>query len=219
MSLFDKKRSVAALSDRAIDSIKNELDSMLGVAASFDNVMQKSDTICISLEGRMRADLLAFTLYLDGVGKGPTDLAEIKVVNKIFDIDLSHVDFQLYRKDVGNRSFEHAVPPSVLMLNELGRTVQREQFRTSDGSVASQGETSELSSMLVDGLINLYALIGSAFISADGQIRESESNDLIRYLCMMSRAVNGPDASLPEGPAQNVCQSHVRLFGKQPRLK
>ena len=207
MSLFDKKRSVAALSDNAIDSIKNELNSMLDIAASFDNVMQKSDAICISLEGRMRADLLAFTLYLDGIGKGPTDPAEIKVVNKIFGIDLSHVDFQLYRKDVGNRSFEHAVPPSILMINELGKTVQREQFRTSDGSVAAQGKTSDLSDMLVNGLINLYALIGSAFISADGQIRESESNDLIRYLYMMCHAVNGagnPWEGVPSVPQQPV---------------
>ena len=211
MSLFDKKRSVAALSDRAIDSIKNELDSMLGVAASFDNVMHKSDAICISLEGRMRADLLAFTLYLDGIGKGPTDLAEIKVVNKIFDIDLSHVDFELFRKDVGDANFEHAIPPSVLILKELGKRLEAER--------ATDTGSAEVARTLCCDLINVYALIGSALLSADGQVTEQESADLVRYLAMISEAALGTGATLPEGAAQRTLAAHERLFGNLRRLQ
>lgn len=219
MSLFNKKRSVMALSDDAIDSIKQELHSILDIAASYDTAMSKSQDMIISLEGRVRGDLLAFVLYLDGVGRGATDMREIEVVNQIFDIDLSHVDFELFRKDVGDKSFENAVPPSILIFNEMGKAVQREQFRKSDGSVGEQGETTDLSTMFVSGLINLYALIGSAFISADGQISERESADLIRYLDMMNRAVFGDGAPLPEGAAQRTLAAHERLFGKKPKLR
>ncbi|MDO4806693.1 MAG: hypothetical protein Q4A07_05535 [Coriobacteriales bacterium] len=219
MSLFDKKRSVTALSKEAIDSIKQDLQSMLSIAASYDQVMMRSGELVISLEGRIRGDLLAFALYLDGVGKGKTDPKEIEVVNQIFDIDLSHVDFEIFRNDVGNKSFESSVPPSALILNEMGKAVQREQFRKSDGNVGPQGDTDTLSNLLVADLINLYALIGSAFITADGQALESESNDLIRYLCMINRALNGPDAPLPAGPAQRVYQAHIRLFGRKPKVR
>lgn len=219
MSLFNKKRSVMALGDDAINSIKQELQSILDIAASYDKTMSKSGNMVISLEGRVRGDLLAFVLYLDGVGKGATDIREIEVVNQIFDIDLSHVDFTLFRKDVGDKSFESAVPPSILIFNEMGKAVQREQFRKRDGTVGEQGATSDLSTLFVTGLINLYALIGSAFISADGQISERESADLIRYLYMMNRAVFGEDAPLPEGAARRTLQAHVRLFGKKPKLR
>ena len=219
MSLFDKKRPVTALSKEDIDSIKRELQSILDIAASYDQVMMKSGELVISLEGRIRGDLLAFLLYLDGVGRGKTDPKEIEVVNQIFDIDLSHVDFQIFRNDVGNKSFESSVPPSALILNEMGKAVQRAQFRKSDGDVGPQGDTDTLSGLFVSGLINVYALIGSAFISADGQAVESESNDLIRYLYMINRAVNGPDAPLPTGPAQRVYDAHVRLFGKRPKIR
>lgn len=219
MSLFDKKRSVMALSNEALATIKQELHSMLNIASSYDKVMSNSGENIISLEGRIRGDLLAFVLYLDGMGKGKTDPKEIEVVNQIFDIDLSHVDFDLYRKDVGDKSFENAVPPSVLIINELGKTVQREQFRTRDGEVGPQGNSTELSSLFVSGLINLYALIGSAFISADGTVSERESGDLIRYLCMMNRAITGTSEPLPEGAAQRAMDAHVRLFGKKPKLQ
>ncbi len=219
MSLFEKKRSVVALGDDAIESIKKELHSMLEIAASYDKVMLKSGDLVISLEGRIRGDLLAFVLYLDGVGNGKTDPKEIEVVNQIFDIDLWHADFELFRHDVGDKEFENAVPPSILIINELGKTVQREQFRKSDGDVGPQGETSDLSNMLVAGLINLYALIGSAFISADSEISERESADLIRYLCMMNRAVTGKSEPLPAGAAQRTMQAHVRLFGKKPKIQ
>lgn len=219
MSLFNRKRSVAALNNDAIYSIKQELNSILDIAASYDKVMSKSDKLIISLEGRVRGDLLAFLLYLDGVGRGPTDPTEVRVVNKIFDIDLSHVDFVLFRKDVGDKSFENAVPPSILIFDEMGKAVQREQFRTSDGSVGPQGTTTDLSDLFVSGLINLYALIGSAFISADGTIRENESADLIRYISMINRTVYGEDAPLPEGAAQRTLDAHVRLFGKKPKLR
>lgn len=219
MSLFEKKRPVTALSKEDIDSIKQELQSILDIAASYDQVMMRSGELVISLEGRIRGDLLAFLLYLDGVGRGKTDPKEIEVVNQIFDIDLSHVDFQIFRNDVGNKSFESSVPPSALILNEMGKAVQREQFRKSDGDVGPQGDTDTLSGLFVSGLINIYALIGSAFISADGQAIESESNDLIRYLYMINRAVNGPNAPLPAGPAQRVYDAHVRLFGRRPKVR
>lgn len=219
MSLFEKKRSVAALNEDAINSIKRELGSMLEVAASYDRVMGKTGRLVISLEGRIRGDLLGFVLYLDGMGKGETDATEIDVVNRIFDIDLWHEDYQLFRRDVSDKRFENAVPPSILIIRELGKTVQREQFRTSDGSVSPQGETTELSDLLVNGLINLYALIGSAFISADGEIVERESADLIRYLCMINRAITGASEPLPQGAAQRTMDAHVRLFGKKPKLR
>ncbi|MBO7674351.1 MAG: hypothetical protein J6S63_05020 [Atopobiaceae bacterium] len=217
MSLFNKKRSVMALGDDALASIKQELHSILGIASSYDKLLSGTDTMVISLEGRVRADLLAFLLYLNGVGKNKIDLREIEVVNQIFDIDLSHVDFTLFRNDVGDEEFENAVPPSILLFSEMGKVVQREQFRKRDGSVGPQGDSDELSALFVNGLINLYALIGSAFISADGRISERESGDLIRYLCMMNRAVNGLGAPLPAGAAQRTLDAHVRLFGKPPK--
>lgn len=216
--LFNKKRSVRALGDEAIDTIKQELDNMLAVAASFDKAMASTGNLVISLEGRVRGDLLAFALYLDGVGRGPTDLREIAIVNKIFDIDLSHVDFELFRKDVGDKSFESAVPASVLIFNEMGGMVQREQFKKADGTVAPSGQANDLSRLFVEGLINLYALIGSAFISADEMVSQRESNDLIRYLCMINRAITGSDLPLPDGAAQRAYDAHVRLFGKAPKL-
>ncbi len=218
MSLFNKKRSVTALDQRAISIIKQELQSILDIAASYDKTMSKTGRLIISLEGRVRGDLLAFVLYLDGVGRGKTDLREIDVVNKIFDIDLSHVDFELFRNDVADSLFEKAVPPSILIFNEMGKMVQREQFRTSEGDVSSQGTTSELSTMFVNGLLNLYALIGSAFISANSEITQRESEDLIRYLCMINNAINGSSLPLPEGAAARTYGAHIRLFGKKPKL-
>lgn len=220
MSLFEKKRSVAALGDAAIVSIKNELDEVLSVAASYDQLMMAHSTdMIISLEGRIRGDLLAFVLYLAGIGKG-VDLREIMVVNRIFDIDLSHVDFQIFRHDVGNKSFEHAVPPSILILKELGNTLQREQTRTSDGSASSQfpdeNGMSILANELCRDLINVYALIGSAFISADGRVSERESGDLIRYLTMITKALFGPSAELPDGAARRTLDAHRRLFRRPP---
>lgn len=218
MSLFNKKRSVRALDQDSLDAIKRELDSTLNIAANFDKLMAKTGKLAISLEGRVRGDLLAFVLYLDGVGRGgPTDPNEIRVVNKIFDIDLSHVDFELFRNDVGDTHFEHAVPASVLIFNEMGKSVQRAQFTKSDGTVSAEGQTNDLSDLFVCGLINLYALIGSAFISADSVIHESESADLIRYVSMINSAVFGKGAPLPEGAASNALAAHVRLFGKKPK--
>lgn len=221
MSLFNKKRSVTALDSNAIELIKQELTSVLSVAASFDNMMLKGNPQSISLEGRTRGDLLAFTLYLSGVDKS-TKPEEIAVVNQIFDIDLSHVDFQLFREDVGNRNFEHAVPPSILILKELGNRLQSEKTVAADGltasEVAQKSGVSDMSQALCDSLINVYALIGSALTSADGVVTQKESTDLIRYLYLMARAVGGPNAELPKGPAQNTVFAHKRLFDKAPKV-
>ena len=103
MGLFEKKRSVVALSDQALDTIKEELDSVLSVAKSYDQIMVKNgDGILISLEGRIRGDLLAFTLYLSGVSGNWVSPKEIQTVNRLFDIDLSHVDFEIFYADVSN---------------------------------------------------------------------------------------------------------------------
>ncbi len=222
MALFERKHPVTALGDEALTSIKRELDSVLSIAASYDQMMSKTGDMTISLEGRIRGDLLAFMLYLSGITKGVRP-EEIAVVNQIFDIDLSHVDFELFRKDVGNRSFEHAVPPSILILKELGNRLQHEQSVTQDGltasDVAKRSGVSNMAAAFSVDLINLYALIGSAFLSADGIMVQRESADFIRYLYMMSRAVWGPNATLPEGAAQRVLEAHKRLFGKVPKIK
>lgn len=219
MGLFTKKRSVAALSNKALNSIKGELESVLTIAATYDRMMLRSGQLVISLEGRVRGDLLAFLLYLSGINKG-VDQREIDVVNRIFDIDLSHVDFDLFRKDVGDEAFERAIPPSLLILKELGSTVQRAQFQTSDGhdSTMPESEVEVLSHMLVDDVVNLYALIGSAFISANEQVTKRESEDLVRYLYMITRGIYGPNAELPAGAASRTLDAHVRLFGKKPKL-
>ena len=222
MSLFDKNRSVVALGDGAIQTIRNELNSVLGIARGFDEVMAKSGDLVISLEGRIRGDLLAFVLYLSGINRN-VDPREIQVVNSIFDIDLSHVDFQLFRKDVSNRNFERAVPPSILILKEMGMLLQHESTPNEEGitasEAASQAGVSNMAIVLPDDLINLYALVGSAFISADAKVSKRESNDLCRYLYMMKRAVSGYGSELPEGPAQQVVLGHVRLFGRGPKIE
>ena len=221
MGLFERKRSVAALDAKALESIKLELNELLSIAASYDNVIARQQKMYISLDGRIRGDLLAFVLYLAGVTKG-IDLREVLAVNQIFDIDLSHFDFQLFAKEVGSKSFERSVPPSILLLKELGNELQRAQTLTSDGSVSTAFEDvdgmSVLARELCLDLINAYALIGSAFISANGQITERESEDLIRYLTMMTHAIFGPDAELPEGPARRTLEAHRRLFRKDPRV-
>ena len=219
MGLFTKKRSVIALSNEALESIRGELESVLTIAASYDQIMSKGDNLTISLEGRIRGDLLAFTLYLAGISKGVAP-REIEVVNRIFDIDLSHVDFDLFRRDVSNKWFENAVPPSMLILKELGSTVQRAQFKTRDGSDSTVpgSDVDVLSNLLVDDVINLYALIGSAFISADGKITERESGDLVRYLYVLARGAYGEGATLPAGAAQRTLSAHERLFGKKPKF-
>lgn len=211
MALFERKRSVRALDDAAVDAIRSELKSVLGVASSYDQLMMHTDAPPISIEGRIRGDLLAFVLYLAGITKG-VDLREILVVNRIFDIDLSHVDFQIFHDDVSGHLFEHAIPPSVLMLMELGSTLQREMDASGDAM-----DTNLAAAFCVD-LINLYALVGSALISADGKITERESADLLRYLYMMCRAAFGENTELPSGPAYSVLTAHKRLFGRVPKL-
>ncbi|MDO4797818.1 MAG: hypothetical protein Q4A01_07340 [Coriobacteriales bacterium] len=220
MPLFDKKRSVMALDSRAIALIKQELSSVLSIAASYDHMMEQNGEYVISLEGRMRGDLLAFTLYLSGFG-GKTKPEEITVVNKIFDIDLSNADFVLFRKDVGNKSFQHAVPPSILILHELGNRIQNEGTNAdgpSASQVAERNGVPNMAKALTDALINVYALIGSALTSADSVITKRESTELIQYLYMMVRAIDGPNAQLPEGPARSTIAAHKRLFDKEPRI-
>lgn len=211
MSLFERKRSVRALDPASIDAIRNELEAVLSVAASYDALMAKNNSLTISLEGRIRGDLLAFVLYLAGITRG-VDQREIDVVNRIFDINLDHVDFKIFRDDVSAHLFEHAIPPSILMLMELGSTLQREMDATGDAM-----DTNLAAAFCVD-LINLYALVSSALISADGKITERESADLIRYLALMCRAAFGDDAELPAGPAQQTLVAHTRLFGRKPKL-
>ena len=211
MSLFERKRSVRALDPASVEAIHRELDSVLSVAASYDKLMAKEGGIQISLEGRARGDLLAFVLYLAGVTRG-VDQREIDVVNQIFDINLDHVDFKIFREDVSDHLFENAIPPSILMLMELGATLQHEMDATGNAM-----DTNLAAAFSVD-LINLYALVGSALISADGKIAERESADLIRYLYLMCHAAFGNDAELPPGPAQQTLASHVRLFGRRPQL-
>lgn len=222
MSLFERKRSVVALGQEALDSIKSELDSLLRIAASYDQLISKGNGMVISLEGRIRGDLVAFTLYLAGVTKG-VDPREIAVVNRIFDIDLSHVDFLIFRKDVANKWYETAVPPSILILNEMGSVLQQEQTTAEDGRTASQvaeeSGVTNIAQAFSDDLINMYALIGSAFISADEKVTKRESEDLIRYLYMLARSVYGEDAKLPAGPAQRTEWAHERLFGKKPKTQ
>lgn len=221
MSLFNKKRSVVTLNNDAIESIRQELHSLLEVAASFDRIAAKTNGAVISLEGRIRADLLAFVLYLDGIDRG-TDPAEIAVVNKIFDIDMWHEDFALFSRDVANRLFETTVPPSILILSEMGKILQTETSRSGEGETASQvasrNGVDDIALELGNGLVNLYALIGSAFISADGSVSRRESEDLIRYVAMTGRAVNGAEAPLPKGAAQRIYDAHVRLFGRKPKI-
>lgn len=221
MSLFNTRRSVRALSDEALESIKQRLESMLSIAASLDVAMGKTDSFVISLEGRMRGDLLAFMLYLDGVDKN-TDPADIAVVNRLFDTNLTQTDFAMFRQEVANKWFEQAVPPSFLILKELGKTLQTEQETAPDGrtalEVSQQSGVQDIALELGNGLIDLYALVGSAFLSADGNITKRESNDLIRYLAMLNRSVNGVDAPFPPGAAQRAYDAHIRLFGRKPRL-
>lgn len=221
MGLFDKKRSVIALGDQALETIHNELNSVLSVAKSYDDIMSKSGDMMISLEGRIRGDLLAFMLYLSGVGKIAVSPSEIATVNKLFDINLSHEDFRLYRKDVGEKAFERSVPPAILLLKELGTTLQREAAKTEEGRRALEENAKNgipsLAQAFGDDLINVYALIGSALISADSKVTERESGDLVRYLWMINQVVNGADAPLPAGAAQRTLEAHVRLFGKQPK--
>lgn len=218
MGLFNKKRSVGALGDDALAAIKDELDSVLSVAKSYDQVMlSKADGIIISLEGRIRGDLLAFMLYLSGIEKG-VDPNEILTVNKLFDIDLSNVDFQIFRNDVSNKNFERSVPPAIWLTLELGDTLEREARKEESGDETSES-TGALAQTIADDLINAYALIGSAFISADSTVTERESGDLVRYLYLMSDAVHGEGAPLPMGAATRAEQAHVRLFGKKPKRK
>lgn len=209
MALFEKKRSVQALDDQSIEAIRKELASVLSVAANYDALMAHNDTLTISLEGRIRGDLLAFVLYLAGITKG-TDLREIRVVNQIFDIGLSQADFHMFHADVSSYRFEHAVPPSILMIGELGRTLQHE-MELSGNAI----DTNLAAAFSVD-LINLYALVGSALISADAEVTERESADLIRYLFQMCRAAFGPNTELPAGPAHQTLLAHKRLFGREP---
>ena len=205
MGLFERKHSVSMLGDKDIQTIKTQLDAMLDIAKSYDRTMSSAGLLTISLEGRMRGDLLAFMLYLAGADK-TIKLQEVEVVNRIFDIDLSHVDFELFRKDVGDTNFERAIPPSVLILKELGRRLEAEY--------AEDTGSSEVAHALCCDLINVYALIGSALLSADGQVTEQESADLVRYLTMISEAALGTGATLPEGAAQRTLAAHERLFGK-----
>ena len=218
MGLFNKKRSVGALGDQALAAIKDELDSVLSVAKSYDQVMlSKADGIIISLEGRIRGDLLAFMLYLSGIEKG-VDPNEILTVNKLFDIDLSHVDFQIFRSDVSDRNFERSVPPAIWLTLELGDTLEREA-RKEEGNEEDAEPTGMLAQTFADDLINAYALIGSAFISADSTVTERESGDLVRYLYLMNDAVHGQGAPLPAGAATRAEQAHVRLFGQKPKRR
>ena len=205
MGLFERKRSVSKLGDQDIRTIKQQLDAMLDIARSYDQTMASAGLLTVSLEGRMRGDLLAFTLYLAGADRA-IKLQEVDVVNRIFDIDLSHVDFELFRKDVGDANFEHAIPPSILILKELGRRLEAE--RTSDANSTKVAQT------LCRDLINVYALIGSALLSADGQVSERESTDLVRYLSMISEAALGSESGLPEGAARRTLAAHERLFGR-----
>ena len=215
MGLFEKKRSVMALGDQALDSIKAELDSVLSVAKSYDSIMVKNnDGILISLEGRIRGDLLAFMLYLSGVSRGLSQ-NEILTVNRLFGIDLSHVDFEIFYADVSNRNYEKSVPPAIWLIKELGATLQRVAVKEGE----EPADKPDLAIALACDLINVYALIGSALISADSTITERESSDLIRYLYLMNRAVQGEGAPLPEGPASRCVEAHVRLFGKAPKLR
>ena len=205
MGLFERKRPVSALGEKYIQTIKQQLDAMLEIARSYDRTMASAGLLTISLEGRMRGDLLAFTLYLAGADKS-IKLQEVEVVNRIFDIDLSHVDFELFRKDVGDANFEHAVPPSVLILKELGRRLEAERAADASSMAVARG--------LCSDLINVYALIGSALLSADGQVSERESADLVRYLTMVCEAALGKGADLPEGAARRTLAAHERLFGR-----
>ncbi len=209
MALFEKKRSVRALDNQSVDAIRSELESVLNVAASYDRLMSHIDALTISLEGRIRGDLLAFVLYLSGITRG-VDPREIEVVNRIFDINLDHADFKLFRDDVSSHLFEHAIPPSILMLCELGRTLQQEM------EASGNGMDTNLSAAFCVDLINLYALVGSALISADAKITERESADLINYLLLMCRAAFGPNTELPSGPAYQTLVAHRRLFGRLP---
>lgn len=211
MGLFERKRSVRALGPEAIEFIHQELESVLSVASSYDQLMANDEMIEISLEGRIRGDLLAFMLYLSGVSRG-IDLREIQIVNKIFDIDLCHVDFTIFRNDVSDYLYEHAIPASILYLQELGTVLQREM--AADGKKVDADFAAAFS---VD-LINLYALVGSALISADGKVTERESGDLVRYLYRMCVGAFGPEAVLPDGPAHRTLDAHIRLFGKEPKL-
>ena len=211
MALFERRRSVRALDPASVAAIKRELQSVLSVAASYDKLMANDDALIISLEGRIRGDLLTFVLYLAGISRG-VDKREIAIVNDLFDINLDHVDFTMFRSDVSGRLFERAIPPSILMLMELGTTLQREMSAS-----GNEMDTNLAAAFSVD-LINLYALVGSALVSADGSITERESADLIRYLYLMCRAAFGPNSELPPGPAQQVLAAHVRLFGKPPKL-
>ena len=211
MGLFERKHSVSMLGDKDIQTIRQQLDAILDIAKSYDRTMASAGLLTISLEGRMRGDLLAFTLYLAGADK-TIKLQEVEVVNRIFDINLDHVDFKIFRDDVSAHLFEHAIPPSILMLMELGSTLQREMDATGDAM-----DTNLAAAFCVD-LINLYALVGSALISADGRITERESADLIRYLALMCRAAFGDEAELPAGPAQQTLVAHTRLFGRKPKL-
>ena len=210
MGLFERKHSVSMLGDKDIQTIRQQLDAILDIAKSYDRTMASAGLLTISLEGRMRGDLLAFTLYLAGADK-TIKLQEVEVVNRIFDIDLSHVDFELFRKDVGDANFEHAIPPSVLILKELGKRLEAER--------ATDTGSAEVARTLCCDLINVYALIGSALLSADGQVTEQESADLVRYLAMISEAALGTGATLPEGAAQRTLAAHERLFGNLRRLQ
>lgn len=223
MGLFEKRRSVVALPDSALAAIKRELDSVLSVARSYDEIMLKgSQGMLISLEGRIRGDLLAFMLYLSRISKTLTP-NEIATVNKLFDIDLSHVDFQIFYSDVSNRNYEQAVPASILLIKELGATLEREAKKPA-ASAQMEGEAKgpgapSLARAFADDLINVYALIGSALITADSSVTERESADLVRYLYLMNRAVAGEGAPLPPGPAQQALEAHVRLFGRSPKVR
>ncbi len=219
MSLFERSHPVIALNDRQIDLIKQELASVLDVAASYDDTIARMGTLSIGLEGRMRGDLLAFTLHLSHVDKN-TDAREIGIVNQLFDTNLTHEDFVLFRREVGNRSFERAVPASILILKELGTRLQSDNTRAAGSTatdVARKSGITDMSQALCDALINVYALIGSALTSADGVMTQRESSDLIRYLYLMADAVGGAGAPLPTGAAQRVLDAHRRLFGKLPK--
>ena len=205
MGLFERKHSVSMLGDKDIQTIRQQLDAILDIAKSYDRTMASAGLLTISLEGRMRGDLLAFTLYLAGADK-TIKLQEVEVVNRIFDIDLSHVDFELFRKDVSDSNFEHAIPPSILILKELGKRLEAEH--------ASDANSTKVAQALCRDLINVYALIGSALLSADGQVTERESEDLVSYLIMISEAALGTGAELPEGAAQRTLAAHERLFGR-----
>lgn len=164
-TLSSMKRAVASLKH-----LMESIDSASGAMAAYG-----LNDISLDAGGLVKVDLQKFLLYLMA-SDGVIEDEEVSFINRLFELELTAEDWKevIVEANIYTNDFAQNTPVS-MHIAAYGDEYMRIQG----------GENLELVEKVIEG----FTLFGKSFVGVDGDVADSEIEDLAAYIAMLKGSV------------------------------